>query len=408
MTVARLSRQRPTRPLPWPFMPHHAGIEIRHSKVCRSRAGGACSCRPTYQASVWSAMEQKRIRKTFPTLAEARAWRSEAQTAIRRGTLRAPTQSTLRQAAEQWLEGARAGNIRNRSGDRYKPSVIRGYETSLRLRVLPELGNRKFSEIRRRDVQDLADRLLAEGLDPSTIRNTLMPLRAIFRRAVARGDVAVSPTTGLELPAVRGKRDRIVSPEEAEALLAALPERDRALWATALYGGLRRGELQALRWDDVDLANGVIRVERAWDVQEGPIEPKSRAGRRKVPIPAILRDYLVEHRHGRPGVTGHVFGRPDGKPFDGPTVDARAKAAWSRAGLKPITLHEARHTFASLMIAAGVNAKALATYMGHASVTITLDRYGHLMPGNENEAAALLDAYLIRADTQARVAQLDA
>jgi integrase len=74
---------------------------------------------------------------------------------------------------------------------------------------------------------------------------------------VARGDVAVNPTTGLELPAVRGRRDRIVSPEQAAKLLEALPERDRAMWATALYGGLRRGELQALRWEDVDLAKGV-------------------------------------------------------------------------------------------------------------------------------------------------------
>lgn len=209
-----------------------------------------------------------------------------------------------------WVEGARAGSLRNRSGDRYKPSAIRSYETSLRLRVLPELGKRKLSEIRRSDVKDLADRLRGEGLDPSTIRNTLMPLRAIFRRALARGDLVVNPTRGLELPAVRGKRDRIVSPKEAEMLLVALPERDRALWATALYAGLRRGELQALRWNDVDLANGVIRVERAWDVQDGVIEPKSRAARRKVPIPAILRDYLAELKHGPPGVLGHVFGRP--------------------------------------------------------------------------------------------------
>jgi integrase len=81
--------------------------------------------------------------------------------------------------------------------------------------------------------------------------------------------------------------------------------------------------------------------------------------------------------------------------------------AWKRAGLEPIGLHEARHTFASLMIAAGVNAKALSTYLGHASITITMDRYGHLMPGNEDEAAGLLDAYLRRADTAARLAQLD-
>ncbi|HJR50235.1 MAG TPA: tyrosine-type recombinase/integrase, partial [Gemmatimonadales bacterium] len=75
-------------------------------------------------------------------------------------------------------------------------------------------------------------------------------------------------------------------------------------------------------------------------------------------------------------------------------VSRRALTDWRRAGLAPIGLHEARHTFASLAIAAGVNAKALSVYMGHASVTITLDRYGHLFPGNENEAAGLLDAYL--------------
>ncbi len=72
----------------------------------------------------------------------------------------------------------------------------------------------------------------------------------------------------------------------------------------------------------------------------------------------------------------------------------------------PIGLYECRHRFASLMIAAGVNAKALSTCMGHANIATTLDRYGHLMPGNEDEAAQLLDAYLVRADTAARVAQL--
>ena len=149
----------------------------------------------------------------------------------------------------------------------------------------------------------------------------------------------------------------------------------------------------------------MIRVERAWDVREGQIEPKSRAGRRTVPIAAVLRDYLIEHKQ-RTGGRGHVFARTNGKPFDAVSIGERSKNAWRRVGLDPITLHEARHTFAGLMIAAGVNAKALATYMGHASVTITYDRYGHLMPGNETEGAALLDAYLARADTQARLAQL--
>jgi integrase len=116
-----------------------------------------------------------------------------------------------------------------------------------------------------------------------TLRNALMPLRVIFRRAVEDGDLALNPCTHLRLPAVRGRRERIASHEEAQRLLAALPERDRPIWATALYAGLRRGELMALRWEDVDLAAGVIRVERAYDDKgRVEIEPKSRAGHRPI------------------------------------------------------------------------------------------------------------------------------
>ena len=144
-------------------------------------------------------------------------------------------------------------------------------------------------------------------------------------------------------------------------------------------------------------------MERSWDEVEGPIGLKTQAGRRKVPIAAVLRDHLDEHRL-RSGGTGFAFG--GAVPFEPRTITDRADAAWEAAGLDRITLHECRHTFASLMIAAGVNAKALSTYMGHANVRITLDRYGHLMPGNEEEAAARLDAYLDRADTAARLAQV--
>jgi integrase len=90
-----------------------------------------------------------------------------------------------------------------------------------------------------------------------------------------------------------------------------------------------------------------------------------------------------------------VFGRRPDKPFDPRSVNDRAYRAWRDADLQRITLHECRHTYASFMIAAGVNAKALSVYMGHSTVTITFDRYGHLMPGNEAQAAELLDAYLL-------------
>ena len=212
---------------------------------------------------------------------------------------------------------------------------------------------------------------------------------------MARGEVAASPCTGLSLPAVRGRRERFASPQEAERLIAAVPEQDRGVWATAMYAGLRRGELRALRVQALDLAAGVIRVERGYDAVEGEIGLKSGAGRRKVPIPAVLRDYLSEHlaRSGRVG-SDRCFGSTAESPFDGQKLQARADKAWREAGLERITPHECRHTFASLMIAAGVNAKALQVFMGHSSITTTLDTYGHLMPGSEDEAASLLNAYL--------------
>jgi len=370
------------------------GIYRRHRRTCDGT--GRCEC--PYLATVYSAREHKLLRKQFPTLAAAKRWRRDAQTAVEDGTMRAPTATTVRQAADVWLAGAEDGSIRTRSGDVYKPSALRGYRRSLTLHVLPVLGDARLSEVRLVDVQDLAERLLAQPMDPSTLRNALMPLRAIYRRAVGRGHVAVNPTHGVELPAVRGKRDRIAAPEEAAALLAALPEEDRALWATAMYAGLRRGELLGLDWRDLDLEKGVLRVERSWDVQVGIVDPKSAAGTRTVPVVRQLGALLREHRlrQGRPE-SGFVFPgkRPD-RPFNTRSVDRRAQAAWTEAELTRITLHECRHTFASAMIAAGVNAKALASYMGHSSIQITYDRYGHLMPGNEAEAAGLLDAYLER------------
>jgi integrase len=97
--------------------------------------------------------------------------------------MKAPSPATLAQAAEEWLRGVKDGTVCNRSGDPYKPSAIRSYERALRLRVLPALGQVRLTSVQRNDVKDLADRLLAEGLTPSTVKNTLNSLQAIYRRA---------------------------------------------------------------------------------------------------------------------------------------------------------------------------------------------------------------------------------
>jgi integrase len=272
---------------------------------------------------------------------------------------------------------------------------VRGYEQALRAYVLPDLGAVRLGELQRRDVQALVERIARSGKSPSTVRNALLPLRAICRRAVSRGEIHDNPTRGLELPAVRGRRDRIAQPHEAAALLGALDPSDRPLWATALYAGLRRGELQALRWADLNLDARVIDVRRSWDRVAGEIEPKSAAGTRTVPLPTVLKAFLDAAPPG--AKNAFVFGRTPAEPFDPWAVGERARRAWNASGLTPITLHECRHTYASLMIAAGVNAKALQTFMGHASITITMDRYGKLFPGSEDEAAVLLSVYLQRA-----------
>lgn len=119
--------------------------------------------------------------------------------------------------------------------------------------------------------------------------------------------MAVNPTAGLKLPRVRSRRDRIATPDERVRLLAQLSAADRRIWATAMYAGLRRGELMALRVEDIDRPGGVIRVCRGWDAEVGEIATKS--GRdRKVPIAGALRSYLAEHLLALGWREGPAFG----------------------------------------------------------------------------------------------------
>ncbi len=272
------------------------GIEVRHARSCASRGGRRCNCEPGYRVAAYDAISTRKVSKTFRTLGEARRWRATAQTQAAKGVRLASTAQTLLNAAEALFDGIASGAIRTKAGERYKPSVVREYERSLRLHILPKLGGAKLSKLQRRDVQRLVDELLESGADPSTIRNALKPLQVIYRRAIEDGDLAVNPCERLRLPAARGRRERIASPTEAAALITALRPDDRALWGCAFYAGLRRGELRALEWSDVDLVSGLIRVERSMTGYGEAGEPKSRAGRRGVPIVAALRDLLVEHK----------------------------------------------------------------------------------------------------------------
>ena len=150
------------------------GITPRHARNCRHRET-RCTCTPTYRAEAFDAAAGKRVYRTFPTISAARRWRQDAYAALRAGTLSADRGPTLREAADDWLAAARAGIVRNRSGDVYKPSAIRGYEQALRLHVLDHLGHERLREITLPQLQRFVDRLAADGLAPATITTATSP-----------------------------------------------------------------------------------------------------------------------------------------------------------------------------------------------------------------------------------------
>jgi integrase len=383
------------------------GIRARHTRTCATAQGRRCSCVPSYEAYVALGKSGERRRKTFATLRQATDWRTRMLAAKTRRRLRAPASVTLREAAEAFLDGIKSGAIANRSGDTYKPSVVRSYDQALHLHVLPDLGGRRLGDVTTSDLQDLVERLRRKELSASTIANAMNPVQAIYRRATQLGHVMHNPCRDVSLPTIRGKRDHAAEPGDAARMILALPEQDQCVWALAFYAGLRLGELRALRWDDINEKDGLIDVQRSWDAREGEIDPKSFAGTRSVPIIAALRPYLAAQRARcawQPA--GLMLGKAERTPFSYNGLYRRSEKASMAAKLPRVTPHQARHSFASYLIAAGADVKAVTEIMGHASVRQSFDRYGHLLRDSHANTVTKLDALLLAADTQHRVAQL--
>lgn len=241
------------------------GVEGHHEKSCRSHNGSRCNCTPSYRGYATTSAGKKLRSPWGSSVKAAQNWRSDTLASIRRGTLVEPSSITVRDAATEFIDGARAGHIHSRKRRPYRPKVVEEYNAKLNNYLLPEFGDRLLSRLQRADVQRFVDRLVANGLDGSTVNNTLDPLRRICDRAVKRDLIPVDPTDHLELPRAMGKRERVAGPVEMGELIAALPDELQALYATAAFAGKRSGELRALRCSDIDMEAGAIHVERAWD-----------------------------------------------------------------------------------------------------------------------------------------------
>lgn len=377
------------------------GIGVIHSASCDGTlATNSCVCeqKPSYQAHFWNARSKRLMRKHFASLSSARAWREDLRAAARAGkAIAGPSRKTVGESLDHFIVNIESGAVLHRSQRPYKPATVRSYRRAV-ARLKPEIGGVRLTELRRRDIKALADRLRVQGLSASTISNTIDPLRAMYREALDNELVTHDPTFQLRLPSASSdaKERGSVSPATAEKLIEALPESDQALWAMAIYVGLRRGELQALRCSDLDLATGVGRCERAWD-DEGRafVSTKSKAGNRTFPLPQLVVARLRPHLmlSGRRGAD-LVFGRTPSDPFTPSTIRRRSRDAWKAAELEPITLHEGRHSAATIGAVAGLDDLLLSRIMGHSSITVTKDTYGHARDDHMGQVKAVLDAYL--------------
>jgi integrase len=366
------------------------GIEVRTDKKGRKRYRGTARDRNVgrHLRGPWTG-----------SLAEARSWRVDAQARLQAGTLSAEAGPTVAEASVDFIGGIKSGKVRQRGGHIYKPSTARGYERDLDKHAVRELGNKRLGRLQRPELQRWVDGLSTPERSPSTVKNIVAALRALVAFGELRGWVHLNPCDGLRLPAGEQARERIASPSEAAALIAAMQPRDRAALGFAVYAGLRFGELLALDVSRVDLAGGWIHVNRSWDPGAKQFVPTKSRKPRSVPIidklASLVADHLVLLNHPVDGLMFPSAKKPEW-PTDPGILRRRAYKQWDDAGLNRLGFHEGRHTFASIGIAAGLNPKTLSTYLGHATITITLDRYGHLMPGSEAEARAMLDAYLDR------------
>ncbi len=279
-----------------------------------------------------------------------------------------PTAAVLfRDFAERWLRECVEGRL--------KPSTAHGYRSSLRAHLLPAFGTYRLDRITPETVQCFVTERLRERMNPSTLNRVMRQLHTILERARRWRYLAENPAAIVERPRIRKRHMEYLRPEEIGPFLEAAPPDRRLLFKTAVLTGLRMGELLAMKWEDLDWQSGRYHVtESLW---------RGRGGFQFVSPKTESSDY------------GLVFCQQNGRPLDARNLVQRDFwGSLRRAGLRRIRFHDLRHTFAALLIAEGAHAKAIQEAMGHSSIAVTMNTYGHLMPRLLEEVADRLETSL--------------
>lgn len=314
-----------------------------------------------------------------------------------------PTRLTMEAFLDRWECDWAVVNV--------SPKTMERYKELLRLHVRPHIGKLQIQKLRPVNLSELYAKLLRSGRGESGLASrTVGHVHRVIHRALGHGVqwglVHTNVAANVSPPPVASSEVEILRPETLKKILGRIQGRAiYPLFLLALGTGMRRGEILALRWQDIDMDAATVRVERSLEQTKAGLRfkaPKTKHGRRVIALPAFLVDELRGHWKaqqelrlalgvGKAPPEGLVFCHPDGLPQ---TPNGLTKA-WQRTaadlGLS-VTFHALRHTHASQLIASGLDVLTISRRLGHGSPTITLAVYGHLFSNTDDRAAQAMDA----------------
>lgn len=344
--------------------------------------------------------ERRTRRVTFRgTKREAEIKLAALVTEIAKGEFVDVSKTTLAEFIERWLRDWAATNV--------SPKTFERYAELLRNHVAARIGEVRLQKLRAIDVQELYTTLIRKPLSARTVGHVHRVLHRALGHANKWGLMAQNVGALVSPPRVASSELELLTPAQAQEMLKKF--RGRSLYpifVTALATGMRRGELLALRWCDVDLDGAFLRVEQSLEQTKAGLRiksPKTKFGRRRITLPAsavaVLRDHWKAQQEirlrlgaGKAPTDSLVFATWDGKPRSPNSLTKEWNTAIKTSGLPRVTLHSLRHTHASHLIASGLDVLAISRRLGHGSPTVTLNVYGHLFPQADDRAAAAIEA----------------
>jgi integrase len=285
------------------------------------------------------------------------------------------------------------------AGPSVRPRTLESYSWLIHTHLKAVLGDIRLSRLTPARVQAFYAERQAAGLSPTTVLHIHNLLHKVLEQAVRWGLVPRNVTDLVDAP--RGQRvmPTVWSADQAKSFMKeAAAHRLYALYALALYTGMRQGELLGLQYEDIDWQAGIINVQHSLQTLSGKPQalgtPKTEKSRRRVTLPAAARAALEVHVGKQNRKQGYVFTSQVGTPLQPHSVIDTFKRLSEDAGVPVIRFHDLRHTCATLHLIAGTNPKVVQDLLGHSTIRLTLDTYSHILPGIQDEAANRLDKLL--------------